>query len=223
MRLCAITDRKCLGSAMEGEAALGRRLRELTAAWIRGGVDFVQIREKDLEPLALRRLAEGILAEAAQYQSELRRPSKLLINLPASHPGIRELAPVADGIHIPGRPVAGAAESVRERFQAIGRPAIVSLSCHTLGDVRIAREEKADLVLFAPVFDKPASSRESLPGTSGQGLGMLKYACEAAGEMPIFALGGVTAANASLCVSAGVAGVAGIRLFAGDDWQLLRE
>jgi thiamine-phosphate pyrophosphorylase len=37
----------------------------------------------------------------------------------------------------------------------------------------------------------------------------------------VFALGGVTAANAAECVAAGAAGIAAIRLFAGDDWRRL--
>ena len=70
-------------------------------------------------------------------------------------------------------------------------------------------------MLFSPVFEK-------LSGASlAQGLEGLRQACAAAQGIPVFALGGVTAANAQDCVAAGAAGIAGIRLFAGDDWRRL--
>jgi len=73
-----------------------------------------------------------------------------------------------------------------------------------------------DLMLFSPVFEKVFG--EASPA---QGLGGLGSACGAARGIPVFALGGVTAANAPDCIAVGAAGVAGIRLFAGDDWRRL--
>ncbi len=103
---------------------------------------------------------------------------------------------------------------MRQTFAAIGRQAIVSMACHSVADVEVAREEGADLALFAPVFEKL--------GEKPQGLSELHRVCEAGAGMPVFALGGVTASNAAECVAAGAAGVAGIRLFAGEDWRRLK-
>ena len=42
---------------------------------------------------------------------------------------------------------------------------------------------------------------------------VLRRACAAAGQVKVLALGGVTLENAQLCIDAGAAGIAGIRLF----------
>ena len=66
------------------------------------------------------------------------------------------------------------------------------------------------LILYAPVFEK-LTPEGKLPG---QGLEALKAAVRAAaGNLPVFALGGVTNENAPACIAVGAAGIAGIRLF----------
>jgi thiamine-phosphate pyrophosphorylase len=238
MKLCAITDRKRLSTAAIGEAALRRELRGLVAGWIEGGVDFIQIREKDLGLAEFCSLVNEICAGLDRHRS------KLLVNLPQTPEWIRALAPVADGVHFPGELEAGSVNLARTIFRETGRrPAIISVSCHSLEEVHTAVAERVDFVLFAPIFEKvlgetpaPATtlnkqSRSTPAGNvvsgptggalQGQGLGRLRAACEAAGEVPVFALGGVTVENASECLAAGAAGVSGIRLFAEDRWLRL--
>jgi thiamine-phosphate pyrophosphorylase len=56
------------------------------------------------------------------------------------------------------------------------------------------------------------------------GLTVFREACKLATPLPVFALGGVTAANAQQCVEAGAAGIAAIRMFMGKGWRgLLSE
>jgi thiamine-phosphate pyrophosphorylase len=104
---------------------------------------------------------------------------------------------------------------VRQAFRSRGRDAIISVPCHDLEDIRVAREEQVDLLFFSPVFEKLSAQP--------QGLEALRRACETADGIPVFALGGVTPANAPACLAAGAAGVAGIRLFATDEWRRLRS
>ncbi len=230
MLLCAITDRQRLrsatGTAAEQEAACRRQLRALLRGWAEGGVDLVQLREKDLDPAALLSLAGELLAGLA------RRQLKILLNLAASSlsayspegeaGGLAELLSLCDGIHLPGKPVAEDVTLVRQAFRRHGRECLVSMSCHSVEEIHASRRGRADLVFYAPVFEKHAPGGEKyIPRSRAQGLAALRRACEAAEGIPVFALGGVTVANAPDCLGAGAAGVAGIRLFEKDEWRRL--
>jgi len=204
MQLCAITDRRYFE---RHEASLSQRLLRLVESWAAGGVDFIQLREKDLDAHQLRSLA-GEMRERIG-----RNPTKLLVNVSAPETAVLALAAAADGVHLAGKPAPGAARSVRQSFRSRGRDAIISVPCHDLDDIRVAVAEQVDLLLFSPVFEKLSFQPK--------GLEALSRACAEAQGTPVFALGGVTLANASDCLAAGAAGVAGIRLFAGGDWQQL--
>jgi thiamine-phosphate pyrophosphorylase len=219
MQLCAITDRTRFSAhadAQLAEASLRQRLFDVVEGWTAGGVDFIQLREKDLDAPALQSLAREMMAKIA------RRHSKLLVNVSTPGSAALALAAGADGVHLAGKPAPGAARGVRQTFRSSGRDAIISMPCHSLEDIDTARKEEVDLVLFSPVFEK-LSGRFGNPEVSPpQGLEALRRACAGAHGIPVFALGGVTGANAPDCLAAGAAGVAGIRLFAGDDWRQLR-
>jgi thiamine-phosphate pyrophosphorylase len=210
MRLYAITDRRRLPSQSDGdptEAALRRRLFGLVDGWTAGGVDFIQLREKDLDAPQLQSLAREMIEKID------RNRSKLLVNVSEPGAALLALAAGADGVHLAGRPTPGAAGRVRQAFRSRGRDAIISVPCHDLKDIHMAVEEQVDLLLFSPVFEKLSAPP--------QGLEALRRACAAARGIPVFALGGVTPASAPACLAAGAAGVAGIRLFAADDWRRL--
>jgi thiamine-phosphate pyrophosphorylase len=203
-------------NAQPAEADLRRRLFDLVEGWAAGRVDFIQLREKDLDGRALQCLAGELMAKIAG------RHAKLLLNVSTPGSAALALAAGADGVHLAGKPAPGAARGVRQAFRSSGRDAIVSIPCHSLEDVDMAWKEQVDLVLFSPVFEKPSRRLGDLQVSPPQGLEALRRACAAAHGIPVFALGGVTGANAPDCVAAGAAGVAGIRLFAGDDWRQLR-
>jgi thiamine-phosphate pyrophosphorylase len=178
-------------------------------AWSTGGVDFIQLREKDLSAAALQSLTRELLANTD------RSRSKLLVNVSTPESAALALEAGADGVHIAGTPLPGAASGVRSAFRRAGP--IISVPCHSLEDINVACDEQVDLILFSPVFEK-LSDGFSQPG---QGLEGLRLACAAARATPVLALGGVTIGNASDCIAAGAAGIAGIRLFAGGDWRRL--
>jgi thiamine-phosphate pyrophosphorylase len=199
MQLCAITDRKRAAPP----------LLTLVERWSTGGVDFIQLREKDLSAAALQSLTREVLASID------RRRTKLLVNVSSSESAAWALEAGADGVHLAGTPLPGTASSLRKALRSTSP--IISVPCHSLEDIDVACAEQVDLILFSPVFGK-LSVGFSQPA---QGLDGLRLACATARGIPVLALGGITAANALGCVAAGAAGIAGIRLFAGDDWRRL--
>lgn len=202
MQLYAITDRHLPGGPAE--------LIALTRAWAERAIDYIQIREKDLAPNDLRKLTADIVSAVRKQSTHTR----VLLNGPAEI----GLDTGADGIHLPGNARQSVALQARECFERAGKDAILSYACHSVLDVLRVREESQrdphataanTLILYAPVFEKvtPDGTRPGL------GLESLRAAVHAAKNIPIFALGGVTKENASACINAGAAGIAGIRLF----------
>jgi thiamine-phosphate pyrophosphorylase len=196
----AITGRALYpGDERDKQAVLLRQ----TSRWAADGINFVQLREKDLPAADIAALAREIL----QAIDRMTSSTKLLIN---SRPDIA-IATGAHGVHLTsGRDELTPVQVRRLYASANLASPIVTISCHTLEDVQHGREDRADAILFAPVFEK------SIPGggiLQGKGLERLHAACVAASPVPVYALGGVTLENAPACVEAGAAGIAGIRLF----------
>ena len=87
---------------------------------------------------------------------------------------------------------------------------MVSVSCHFADEVARAASEGADFAVFAPIFEKKDAPRASPAGLKG-----LREVCHQ--KIPVLALGGITIENARVCLDAGAAGIAGIRLFQEND------
>lgn len=151
---------------------------------------LVYLRTRHLPAATLVRLAEA-LREAAE--------SDLLV--------IRgrvdvALAAGADGVQLPeaGLP----ADRVRE---VIGKRLLIGRSVHDLDGVRQAAEAGVDWVTLAPIF-APISKQPERPA-----LGLDALARAATRDIPVFALGGITAENRDECLRRGAHGIAGITLF----------
>jgi thiamine-phosphate pyrophosphorylase len=196
----AITGRALYpGDELEQHAALLRQ----ASRWVADGIDLIQLREKDLPDDDLAALAREILRIVALASGS----TKLLINSRANV----AVATGAHGVHLTANPGELTPIEVRSLYASANRPApIISISCHTLDEVRRARTNQVDAILFAPVFEKIITDQNIIPG---QGLDQLRAACLAASPIPVYALGGVTLKNAPACLDAGAAGIAGIRLF----------
>jgi thiamine-phosphate pyrophosphorylase len=196
-----ITDRKALAPDEPGRR---RRLVERIAQAMRAGVDFIQLREKDLPTRELESLAREVLAGAARLRAENPKfQSQLLIN---SRVDVA-LGVGADGVHLRADDLsAGAVRAIWEAVAPSCRP-LIGASCHSQAEIVQATEAGASFAVFGPVFEKP--------GSQPAGLARLRQAAQ--GTLPVLALGGITLENAPACLGAGAAGIAAIRLFQEND------
>ncbi len=212
MLLCAITDRTLLGA---DAAAQREGLVRQARIWAEAGVALIQIREKDLPASEQIALVRAMRRAMQPVRTSAQVQTRLLLNAPMDV----ALASGADGVHLPAAGAAATLRALRSGNVAGAASLWVSVSCHTLAEVELARDAGADCILFAPVFGKeirqPQATQTSLsPETlPGVGLAALAAACQAAGPIPVLALGGVTAENAAACIAAGASGIAAIRWF----------
>jgi len=205
---CYITDRSQFpGSEAERRSRLLETIRQCAAA----GVDYIQLREKDLSGRGLEQLAREALAAVRAAGA-----ARLFIN----HRTDVALAIGADGVHLTGTDVAVADVRAVAAEARAGGDFLVAVSCHSAEDVRRAEAAGADFVVLAPIFEKVEETRAAPGGEARrEGIGLeelrrvAKHRTPSSGGMPLFALGGVDAERAPLCAAAGAAGVAGIRLF----------
>ncbi len=160
-----------------------------------GGVDWIQIREKDLPPRALLELTRAALSRTRNYPAGILVNSRLDIAVAAG----------AGGVHL----TSDAPPPQRLRAAA---PAgfLFGVSTHTPEETERAAREGADFAVFGPVFPTPSKP----PAAAVAGLEKLADAC-ARSSIPILALGGVAPKRIRSCMSAGAAGIAGISMFQG--------
>jgi thiamine-phosphate pyrophosphorylase len=199
-----ITDRTALG---KDEPTRRRRLLEKIAEAARAGVDYIQLREKDLPTRDLETLAR----EAVHLIKEAgAQATALLIN---SRTDVA-LATGAQGVHLRAQDISP--KDVRKIWEKCGAGAparelspadpLIAVSAHSPEEVLQAADVGATFAVLAPIFQK-----KDAPEARPVGLSMLQEACNA--NIPVLALGGITLSNARSCLEAGAAGIAAIRLF----------
>jgi thiamine-phosphate pyrophosphorylase len=181
------------------ERARRARLLDKIAEAVANGVDYIQLREKDLTIRELETLAHEAMRIIRQ-QSE--PTTALLVN---SRTDVA-LAANAGGVHLPANDVSPKDVRTVWKFGVAVREPITSVSCHSAEKVNQAAEDGANLAIFAPVFEK-----RDAPDATPQGLSALRQAT--AVDIPVLALGGITLQNADACLRDGGAGIAAIRLF----------
>ena len=207
--LCYVTDRRTLPAVAPETslAALAQKIQQVASA----GVDWVQIREKDLTARDLAALTREVLRSTARSTSGRAGAVRILVNdrLDVA------LAESAGGVHLGEKSLP--VQEAKRLWQSNALKGGVSdflfgVSCHSLEAARVAETSGADYIFFGPVFATPSKTVFGAP----QGLKRLKQVCRAV-TLPVIAIGGITFENAASCIDAGAAGLAAIRLLQDSD------
>jgi thiamine-phosphate pyrophosphorylase len=163
-----------------------RPLEEVAEAVFAGGCRWFSLREKDLPAEDRRALLAALLAMG-------RRCGAVV----TAHEDIEAVLAVhADGVHLPS---GGSPEAARARLP----DALIGASAHSADEAAALLGAGADYVTASPVF-LTASKPGYGPALGVEGLA--RIVARAPG--PVIALGGITPANAGLCLSAGARGIA---------------
>jgi len=160
----------------------GRDPEALLHAALGGGVDIVQLREKELG------------------RDEIERSAQTFRRLCDTHSALFVVnddpylarACDADGVHVGQDDVAAG-----EAREALGPEAIVGLSTHSEEQLAASASAPVDYVSVGPVWETPTKA-----GRPGVGLGLVERAAANAPH-PFFAIGGIDPANAAEVVTAG--------------------
>jgi thiamine-phosphate pyrophosphorylase len=160
---------------------------ELLEAALRGGVDIVQLRDKELRD-------DELVSAAEPFRRACERHSALFVL--NDRPDLVERCG-ADGVHV-GQEDAPVAEARR----LVGGDRLVGLSTHSREQLAAA---DADYVGVGTIFATPTK-----PGNDAAGLELVRLARYAA-RVPWFAIGGVDRSNVAEVARAGANGVAVVR------------
>ncbi len=172
--LYLVTDRRLCG---------GHPLEEVIIKAVKGGVTYVQLREKDVSTRSF--------IEEAKRVKKLLEPYKvpLIINDRVDV----ALACGADGVHIGQEDMPY--EIVR---RLMGQKAIIGLSVETWEDVEISQKLDVGYIGVSPVFSTP-TKRDTKSAWGLEGVAKIK----AYSRHPLVAIGGINESNARGVIEAG--------------------
>ena len=174
-----------------------RELIDLIHEAVAGGVDIVQIREKEL--------GDDELVAVAHAASVLcdRLGALLIVN---DRP-LAALEAGAHGVHV------GQDDMPAEDVRAlVGPDMLIGLSTHAPAEIDAAGgPERVDYIGVGPVHETPTK-----PGRPAVGLDLISYAAAHA-HVPFFAIGGLDAGNLPEALDAGARRAVVLRAIAGAD------
>jgi len=176
-----------------GAAGDGRDLRAFLDAALRGGVDVVQLREKDPS------VGDDALLAAAQVFRDACDAHGALFVL-NDRPDLAAAAR-ADGVHVgqDDMPVA-------EARALVGEDVLLGRSTHTPEQVEDAAVADVDYFAVGPVHATPTK-----PGRPAVGLELIRHAASAPRAVPWFAIGGIDTSNVAAVVEAGASRIVVVR------------
>ena len=177
--LCLVTDRTLI------KGGRGDLIERVSLA-VEGGVDLVQLREKDLPSGELLELATSILAAIAGR-------AKLIVN---------ERADVALAAGAQGVQLGEDALTVSAARKTVGSGALIGRSVHSESTASQAQADGADYLIVGTMF-----ASRSHPGQEPAGPGLMRQISGNC-RLPLIGIGGITPENAPQLIEAGASGVA---------------
>jgi thiamine-phosphate pyrophosphorylase len=158
---------------------------------LRGGVDMVQLRDKQADDATL-------LAAAARFRAVCDEHGALFwLN---DRPDLAAAAG-ADGVHVGQDDM-----TVTEARELAGPGVLIGLSTHSPAQFEAALGSGADQLSVGPVWETPTKL-----GRPAAGLDYVRYAAEHGGGAAWFAIGGIDAGNVAEVVAAGARRVVVVR------------
>ena len=177
---CLITDRRQYRQPLHEVAELAEE----------AGVDYFQLREKDLQP--------SELLQIARHLRPFLSRTRLIVN---GHLDVA-IAAGADGVHLQKENLPVSA--VRKKFPGL----LIGYSAHSREELWTAEQSGASYVFLSPVFP-PRSKDSAVPP-----LGCKTVASWIDGvKIPVLGLGGIHRSNMEDLRKTGCSGAAGISLF----------
>jgi len=190
LSLCVITDRRL---------SRARTVATIVRQALTGGAPIIQLREKELP-------AREVFELALELRRITREAGALFI---VNDRVDIAAASGADGVHLgqDDLPVAAAR-------RLLGAGALVGISARTVEQARRAERDGADYLGVGPVYDARSTKPDAL---EAQGVELIRTVGTGS-DLPIVAIGGISAGRAAAPVRAGAAGVAVISaVVAADD------
>jgi thiamine-phosphate pyrophosphorylase len=169
-----------------------------------GGVDIVQLREKEMEAGPLVKFAEVTRRRTSEFGALFIINDRVDVALAAG----------ADGVHL-GQDDLPDEEARRQ----IGFAALIGLSTHSEEQVLQAAASEADYIAVGPVHETPTK-----PGRQAVGYELVRLAAEKS-PRPFFAIGGIHLSNLQEVIDAGARRVAVLRALteADDPGEVARQ
>ena len=166
----------------------GRDLLWVLQQALEGGVNAVQLREKDLGGKNLYDLAEKVRRLCESYRASLF---------------INDRIDVALAVNAAGVQLGKTSLPIEAARTLLGPEKLIGASIHSLEELTDAKGGGADFVLFGPVYFTPSKASFGAP----QGLAALRSIVENS-ALPVYAIGGITGENANAVKEVGVRGIA---------------
>ncbi len=162
----------------------------LLRAALNGGVDIVQLREKQLPRREIELAAQTFRRLCDTYSA------LFIVN---DDPDLARACD-ADGVHVGQEDMAAG-----EARAALGPEAIVGLSTHSEEQIAASTGQPIDYISVGPIWETPTKQ-----GRSAVGLDLIRHAADAAPH-PFFAIGGIDLGNAAEVVDAGAQRICVVR------------